>query len=242
VTRKYEAMTNQFEHLTEAELTTLDVSLATAHAKQSWDSFYEDHAKPCTFFGTSPDESLSGWVHGGLLRPGRAVELGCGNGRNAIFLARQGFSVEAVDYSKTAVDWASERIAEAGVVVTLRHQSVFDLQLEPATCDLIYDSGCFHHIPPHRRSQYVDLVVSALKPGGWFGLTCFRPEGGSGFADYDVYERRSIGGGLGYTEERLREVWSRGLQVRVVRQMTKPSTESGLFGENFLWVLLAQKA
>jgi SAM-dependent methyltransferase len=242
VTRKYEAMTSQFEHLTEAELTQLDVSLATAHGNHSWDSFYQDRAKPCTFFGTAPDESLSGWVHDGLFCPGRAVELGCGNGRNAIFLARRGFLVEAVDYSKKAVDWARERIAEAGVAVSLRHQSVFDLRLEPGSCDLVYDSGCFHHIPPHRRSQYVDLVVSLLRPGGWFGLTCFRPEGGSGFTDDEVYERRSMGGGLGYTEERLREVWSRGLQVRVVRQMIKPSAESGLFGENFLWALLAQKA
>lgn len=235
-------MTSQFEHLTEAELSKLDASLAPAHGNHGWDSFYGERAKPCAFFGTAPDESLSGWVHDGLFRPGCAVDLGCGNARNAIFLARQGFSVQAVDYSQTAVDWAKERIADAGVAVTLRHQSVFDMQLEPATCDLAYDSGCFHHIPPHRRTQYVDLVVAALKPGAWFGLTCFRPEGGSGFTDDEVYERESMGGGLGYTEERLREVWCRGLQVRVVRQMLKPSAESGLFGENFLWVLLAQKA
>jgi SAM-dependent methyltransferase len=235
-------MTSRFEHLTEAELTKLDASLAPAHGSHWWDAFYNDRAKLCAFFGTAPDESLSGWVHDGLLRPGRAIELGCGNGRNAIFLARQGFSVEAVDYAPTAVEWARERIAEAGVAVTLRQQSVFDLHVEPGSCDLVYDSGCFHHIPPHRRNQYVDLVVSALKPGGCFGLTCFRSEGGSGFTDDEVYERRSMGGGLGYTEERLREVWSRGLQVRVVRQMLKPSADSGLFGESFLWVLLAQKA
>ena len=51
-----------------------------------------------------------------------------------------------------------------------------------------------------------------------------------------------MGGGLGYTEQRLREIWASGLQVRVLRQMVKPSAESGLFGENFLWALLAQKA
>ena len=85
-------------------------------------------------------------------------------------------------------------------------------------------------------------MVSALKPGGSSGLTCFRPDGGSGFTDDEVYERRSMGGGLGYTEARLREVWSCGLQVRVVRQMDKPGAGSGLFGENFLWVVLAQKA
>jgi hypothetical protein len=89
--------------------------------------------------------------------------------------------------------------------------------------------------------KYVELVVRALKPGGWFGLTCFRPEGGSGYSDDEVYVRRSLGGGLGYTEEQLRKIWSQGLQVRVLRQMEEPSAESGLFGERFLWVLLAQK-
>ena len=56
-----------------------------------------------------------------------------------------------------------------------------------------------------------------------------------------MYERRTLGGGLGYTEERLREIWSHGLDVRVVRQMKKPDAGAGLFGEDFLWVLLAQK-
>jgi cyclopropane fatty-acyl-phospholipid synthase-like methyltransferase len=240
--RKYEAMTKQFEGLTQAALTELDASLAPADSSRRWDAFYADRAKPCVFFGTAPDESLAGWVDDGWLRPGHAIDLGCGNGRNAVFLARQGFSVQAVDYSQTAVDWARDRIAEAGVAVALTQRGVFDLALEAGTYDLVYDSGCFHHIPPHRRRQYVELVVSALKPGGCFGLTCFRPEGGSGYSDDEVYERRWMGGGLGYTEERLREIWSSGLLVHVIRQMVKPSAESGLFGENFLWALLAQKA
>ena len=140
-----------------------------------------------------------------------------------------------------AIDWAADRIAEANVTVTLTRGSVFELKLEAGAYDLVYDSGCFHHIPPHRRNRYVELVVDALKPGGWFGLTCFRPEGGSGYSDDDVYERHSMGGGLGYTEERLRQIWSARLQVRVVRTMDKPSPEMGLFGENFLWTLLAQR-
>jgi hypothetical protein len=115
------------------------------------------------------------------------------------------------------------------------------LALEPDSYAPVYDSGCFHHIAPHRRRGYVDLVVRALKPGGWFGLTCFRPEGGSGYSDEEVYERGSMGGGLGYTEERLREIWSAGLEVRLVRQMNKPDAGSALFGESFLWALLAQK-
>ena len=76
----------------------------------------------------------------------------------------------------------------------------------------------------HRYSneQYVEMVTRALRPGRWFGLTCFKPEGGSGYSDDDVYERGSMGGGLGYTETRLREIWSGSLEIRVIRPMHKP--------------------
>jgi SAM-dependent methyltransferase len=225
----------------DGDLAALDALLA-GRENEWWDTFYANRAKPCPFFVALPDESLAGWVRDGLVRPGRAIDLGCGHGRNAIFLACHGFSVEAVDYSQAAIEWAQERVEEAGTTVQLRQQSVFDLDLEAGSYDLVYDSGCFHHLPPHRRLQYVELVVDALKPGGWFGLTCFRPEGGGGYSDEEVYEKRSLGGGLGYSEERLREIWSQGLQVRVVRQMVQPGAGSGLFGVDFLWVFLAQKA
>ena len=228
------------EHPNEAALARLDALLA-AHEAEWWDTFYEDRAKPCPFFGTAPDESLADWVSAGWVRSGRALDLGCGNARNAIFLARQGYSVDAVDYSPAAINWARERAQEAGVDVSLTCKSVFDLGLKAGGYDFVYDSGCFHHIPPHRRARYVELVSGALKPGGWFGLTCFRPEGGSRLSDDEVYECRSMGGGLGYTQERLREIWSRGFHIRTLRQMRKPAPGSSLFGEPFLWVLLACK-
>jgi cyclopropane fatty-acyl-phospholipid synthase-like methyltransferase len=234
-------MQKSFDDLSERELSDLDAMLAARESP--WrDSFYRDRAKPCPFFSASPCESLAECVNDGLIRPGRALDLGCGSGRNAIFLARHGFSVEAVDYSGAAIAWARDRAVEAGVDVSLTCCNVFALESKGSSYDLVYDSGCFHHMAPHRRDSYVDLVVNALKPGGWFGLTCFRPEGGSGYTDDEVYERRSLGGGLGYTEGFLRGIWSRGLEIRILRQMNKPSAESGLFGEKFLWVLLARRA
>jgi len=226
--------------MTETERCELD-ALLIAQDSQRWDSFFQDRAKPCAFFGTSPDESLAQWIDEGRLPAGRALELGCGNARNAIFLARSGFAVEAVDYSRSAIEWARDRVAEAGAAVSLIHANVFELNLPSGDYDFVYDSGCFHHIAPHRRTQYVDLVLRALKPGGWFGLTCFRPEGGSGYSDDEVYVRRSLGGGLGYAEEQLRNIWSQGMRVDVLRQMKKPSRDGDLFGETFLWVLLARK-
>jgi SAM-dependent methyltransferase len=206
-----------------------------------WDGFYADRAKPCPFFTAAPCESLAEWVDTGLIRPGRALDLGCGHGRNAVFLAQRGFEVEGIDYSQKAIDWAAERARAAGVAVAWRCQSVFDIAVEPGSCDLVYDSGCFHHLSPHRRRGYVELVSTALKPNGVFALTCFRPEGGSGLTDFEVYERRSLGGGLGYTEAQLRAIWSKALEVEVIRPMRRQPAGSSLFGENFLWALLARK-
>jgi SAM-dependent methyltransferase len=233
-------MTGDFGKLTESERCDLDRVL-DPRGRSWWDDFYSDRAKPCPFFVSYPDESLVQWVDEGLIHPGRAIDIGCGNGRNAIFLARHGFSVTGIDYSETAIEWARERAARAGATVSFAQANVFEMDVGVAGYDLIYDSGCFHHMPPHRRAQYVELIVSALRPGGKFCLTCFRPEGGSGYGDAEVYERRSLGGGLGYTEERLREIWSRGLQIQGLRQMKAQAAKSELFGESFLWALLAQK-
>jgi SAM-dependent methyltransferase len=224
----------------EDELLALDAVLA-AHQQDWWNDFYQDRAKPCPFFVAAPDESLARWVREEGAARGRALDLGCGNARNAIFLARHGFAVDAVDFSKAAIDWAAQRVAEAGVTVNLIRESVHTLELTPQSHDLIYDSGCFHHIAPHRRDGYVRKVVSALAPGGWFGMACFRPEGGSGLADSEVYEQRSLRGGLGYTEARLREIWCNGFTVREIRPMDQQKSGSGLFGEPFLWSLWAQR-
>jgi len=232
--------TTDFSHLAEAELRALDAQLAGQDSRR-WDAFYQDRARPVPFFVTSPDESLAQWLAQGRLRPGRAIDLGCGNARNAICLARHGFTVEAVDYAPAAVAWARDGIAQAGAAVALVQADVFDLALAPGGYALVYDSGCFHHLAPHRRASYIDRVVRALQPGGWFGLTCFRPEGGSGLSDAAVYERGTLGGGPGYTEAQLRRLWSPGLQVQVLRPMVRPGADSGLFGEPFLWVMLAQK-
>lgn len=230
-----------FAAMTEPELATLDAQLATTEHDR-WQSFYTDRARPCPFFVSHPDENLAEWLSQNKIAPGRAIDLGCGHGRNAIHLAQQGFAVEGVDYSESALAWARERVLEAGVPVALTRRSVFDLELMDASYDLVYDSGCFHHIAPHRRQRYVELVTRALKPGGAFGLVCFRPEGGSGLSDEAVYAQGSLGGGLGYTQEQLRQIWSPALSIVSLRSMREPAAEEHLFGKDFLWAMLASKA
>ena len=206
-----------------------------------WEEFYADRARPVPFFVPWPDENLVEWVSEGPITPGRVLELGCGPGRNAVYLARQGYRVDAVDLSATALDWARERARAAGVTVGFRCGSVFDEDFPGESYDLVYDSGCFHHLPPHRRRDYLELVVRVLRPGGWFGLVCFRPDGGSGWSDREVYERRGLGGGLGHSRPRLLALCAGRLDVVTLRPMIPPPAEAERFGADFLWALLARK-
>jgi SAM-dependent methyltransferase len=181
-------------------------------------------------------------VGDGLLAPGRVLELGCGNGRNATHPARLGCSVDAARFPARAIEWAGKRAKLAGASVEFRCCSIFDAAFMEGSYGLVDDSGCFHHLAPHRRKDYAELVYRALKPGGSYGLVCFRPEGGSGYTDQRVYERASLGGGLGYSEDRLRALWDRApFPLQMLRRMKKTDGQGPCFGEDFLWALLATK-
>ena len=234
-------MPDQFIYSTDDVLRMLD-TLVVDRGGAWWSEFFADHVTSCPFLVDWPDENLVEWFDSGLLAPGRVLELGCGNGRDAAYLAGLGCRVDAVDFSAQAIEWATARAASAGVSVDFQCCSIFDATVPLGCYDLVYDSGCFHHLPPHRRKDYVELVHRALKPGGSFGLVCFRPEGGSGYTDQQVYERASLGGGLGYSAERLRALWDRApFSIRVLRQMNKTDGQGPCFGLDFLWVLLATK-
>src|SRR5882757_9511072 len=92
-----------------------------------WDGFYADRGKGVPFFVDKPDESLESYLKRGLLAPGRALDLGCGPGRNAGRLAAAGFDVDAVDLSPVAVEWAGERAREAGAEVRFHCGDAFAL-------------------------------------------------------------------------------------------------------------------
>jgi SAM-dependent methyltransferase len=231
----------RFIRTTEDVLELLD-ELVDEKSGPWWDAFFADRSKASPFFGEAPDENLVEWAASGMLGTGRALELGCGNGRNAIFLAKQGFDVDAVDYSAKAIDWARESTRTAGASVRLLCRSLFDVDADARRYDLVYDSGCFHHLPPHRRGTYVELVERVLKPGGRYGLVCFRPEGGNGLTDREIYEQRRLGRGIGYDERQLRSLWDRApFSLRALRQMHAHPPDGKWFGENVLWTLLTDR-
>jgi SAM-dependent methyltransferase len=238
---------NRTVRTTEDVLSMLDRMFApgadrwTDEASGWWDRFYADRSRPVPFFTARPDENLDAHLRSGLLGPGRALDLGCGPGRNAIRLARAGFEVDAVDISPAAIAWAQERATAAGVAVRFRCGDIFRAELPPGRYDLVYDSGCLHHLPPHRRVSYLALLAQALAPGGYLGLTCFAAgQDGSEIPDEDLYREGGLGGGLAYSAEELRWIFADFTEVEL-RPMTEQADDSPLFGVPFLLTALFRR-
>src|SRR5438477_8901711 len=77
--------------------------------------------------------------------PGRAIELGCGTGVNAVWLAQQGFEVTAVDLSPLAIERAQQRAEAAGVRVRFLTADLLHPPEELAgPFDFFFDRGCYH--------------------------------------------------------------------------------------------------
>lgn len=98
--------------------------------------------------------------------PLTVLDVGCGAGQEAIFLAQQGFSVIGIDLSEEAIKIAQSKAATAGVNVDWRTGNVLQLPLEDHSIDLINDRGCFHMIPTEKRTKYAAEMARVLKPNG----------------------------------------------------------------------------
>jgi SAM-dependent methyltransferase len=216
---------------------------STGDGGDYWDRFYSDRSRPIPFFVAKPDESLATYLDRDLITPGRALDLGCGPGRNAVYLASRGFAVDAVDLSPVAVAWGRERADAAGVDVRFIQGDAFAMTSAELSgpYDLVIDSGCFHHLPPHRRVSYLALLERVLIPGGYLALTCFAAGAmGSEVDDAALYHSRELGGGLAYDPESLRWIFSDLAEVEIRRMRDEPP-DSAYFGELFLWTALFRR-
>jgi 2-polyprenyl-3-methyl-5-hydroxy-6-metoxy-1,4-benzoquinol methylase len=202
-----------------------------------WSNFYSNKGKPIPFFKNIPDENLVSYVDSGILKHGKVLDVGCGIGRNSIYLSNNGFEVCGIDFSKTSIEMAKEIAKVQSIKIDFLCESIFDFQCQPESFDFIYDSGCFHHIKPHRREQYLNTILSLLKPDGYFAMACFNLKGGANISDYDVYRDFSMHGGLGFTEFKLKTILEPYFKIIEFREM-KEAADENIMGLPFLWTVL----
>src|SRR5579864_4665095 len=112
-------------------------------------------------------------VEGGRLQAGKAIDLGCGEGDNAIFLAKNGFEVTAVDFAPAAIAKARRKAQLAGVKVEFVVDDLTSLRNVGGTFDLLVDYGTLDDLSPANRERYVREVLPLARPGSDFLLWCF---------------------------------------------------------------------
>ncbi|MEV5895079.1 class I SAM-dependent methyltransferase [Nonomuraea fuscirosea] len=141
------------------------------------EGFYSD-GKPPWDTGVTPPELVALTEGPRRLPPGRALELGCGTGTNALYLARHGWDVTAVDLIDRAVERAREKAAEAGAAVRLLRGDATRLdELDaPGPFDLFFDLSCYCGIPLHRRDAYAAGLTRRAAPGARLLMFGYGPE------------------------------------------------------------------
>jgi 2-polyprenyl-3-methyl-5-hydroxy-6-metoxy-1,4-benzoquinol methylase len=102
------------------------------------------------------------------LEPGKALDLACGEGQNAIWLAEQGWTVRGVDYSGVAIEKARTRAARDGVDVDFVQADLVEYEPDEAAFDLVL--VLYLHIPPGERPAVHAKAARAVAPGGTFLL------------------------------------------------------------------------
>ncbi|MDN4171399.1 class I SAM-dependent methyltransferase [Nocardioides sp. SOB77] len=98
------------------------------------------------------------------LPPGTAVDVGCGEGADAVWLARQGWQVTGVDVSRVALERGAAHAAEAGVAVEWRQVDLVAGEGLPAAYDLV--SAHFLHPPAELLGDLLRRLGEAVRPGG----------------------------------------------------------------------------
>ncbi len=105
----------------------------------------------------------------------RAVDLGCGSGANAIFLAEHGFDVTGVDFSPVALRKAQAKAVERGVRLRLLRGDLTRLppRWTEDPFDLLVDYGSLDDLKGSGRRAMAETVVRLSRPGSVFVLWCF---------------------------------------------------------------------
>lgn len=128
-----------------------------------WDRTYRGGRRPGWDVGR-PASVLEAAIKDGAVKSGRALELGCGTGTNAVYLAQKGFDVTAIDVAPTCLTIARDKAGKAKVKVRWVVADVLNL---PALgqFDFIFDRGCYHGVRRVSADGFVKSVNAVSKPG-----------------------------------------------------------------------------
>lgn len=120
------------------------------------------------------------WEFIATRRPGRALDLGCGTGTNAVTLARHGWQVTGVDFARRAIRQARRKAAAAGLRIDFQVIDVADLRVLDGPYDYALDIGCLFGLRGSDRIRYAKELARLVRPGGDYMLYAWLPRAWKG--------------------------------------------------------------
>ncbi len=146
-----------------------------ADSDNKWDQLYQGGFKP--WDTGRPDSHLIGVVRDRAIPTGRALEVGCGTGTNAIWLAQQGFAVTAIDVAPTALAHARAKAGAEKCDFVL--DNFLEMPAPAAPFDFAFDLGCFHVFTERReRTKFAEQISNFLAPDGLWLCVAGNSDGG----------------------------------------------------------------
>jgi len=138
---------------------------------RSWDGVYGGSG---SLWGEKPDRVLVDYAE--LVPEGKVLDLGIGEGRNGLFLARLGYEVEGLDSSRTAVERCIKRAREAGLKLHVRVEDLRKLNIPVGTYSLIIAAWVLNFFPEKEAKGIIQMMKEGLKKGGLLYVGVFSPE------------------------------------------------------------------
>ena len=154
-----------------------------------WD---ERYSKKEPTYGWEPNDFLREGIS--RIPPGKVLCLAEGEGRNAVFLAKQGYDVTAVDQSAVGLAKAQGFAAERGVTIKTVQSDLARFEIQPGAWQGII--SIWAHVPSLVRGDLHKRCVAGLAPGGLFLLEAYSPKqlgrGTGGPSDLDLLMDLSV--------------------------------------------------
>jgi 2-polyprenyl-3-methyl-5-hydroxy-6-metoxy-1,4-benzoquinol methylase len=166
----------------------------------------------------TPPDALVDLVEQKRIRPCRTIDLGCGTGNYALYLASKGFDVTGVDISSSAIGIAKVRSLQKGFHCHFIAADLLgDLKEIDSTFDFAFDWELLHHIFPSDREKYVQNVFRLLNPEGSYLSVCFSEKDKS-FGGTDKFRKTPLGTTLYFSSEsELKLLFESHFKIEILR-------------------------
>jgi tellurite methyltransferase len=156
---------------------TLEVSIDKLLGYVSQDKpitiYEEEYKTPDYYWGTEPNKACYQILQAmPPVRHLKLLDIGCGEGKDAVFFARNGYDVTAFDVSDAGIEKTKRLAAQAGVHVKVFKADIQDYRLD-SRFDIIFSSGVLHYIKPEFRTEILDNYKQFTNENGIHVLNVF---------------------------------------------------------------------